>query len=109
MFFESKDLEMDLAQELEQEMEHATQGGMKFLESICIYLMIAFSSECSQRGGANSGSCASGYGVCCTCKYSTIFMKLVLCTQQMSGILLVSGKPPHQSSYGYAWYLLCHY
>jgi len=25
--------------------------------------------ECDQRGGTNEGSCAEGYGVCCTCKY----------------------------------------
>ena len=26
------------------------------------------SEECSNRGGASVGSCANGYGVCCTCK-----------------------------------------
>ena len=25
--------------------------------------------ECSTRGGVQSGTCAGGYGVCCTCKY----------------------------------------
>ena len=25
------------------------------------------SEECSAKGGTSSGSCASGYGVCCTC------------------------------------------
>lgn len=25
--------------------------------------------ECSSRGGTQSGTCAGGYGVCCTCKY----------------------------------------
>ena len=25
--------------------------------------------ECSSKGGTNDGSCASGYGVCCLCKY----------------------------------------
>ena len=25
--------------------------------------------ECSSKGGTNDGSCASGYGVCCVCKY----------------------------------------
>ncbi len=25
-------------------------------------------SECSSRGGTDGGSCASGFGVCCTCK-----------------------------------------
>ena len=27
-----------------------------------------FSEECSNKGGTNGGSCASGFGVCCTCK-----------------------------------------
>lgn len=25
--------------------------------------------ECSDKGGTSIGSCAEGYGVCCTCKY----------------------------------------
>ena len=28
-----------------------------------------FSEECSDKGGTSAGSCAEGYGVCCTCKY----------------------------------------
>lgn len=31
-------------------------------------VLTSCSDECSSRGGTNSGSCASGYGVCCTCK-----------------------------------------
>ena len=27
-----------------------------------------FREECSSKGGTNEGSCASGFGVCCTCK-----------------------------------------
>ena len=27
-----------------------------------------FSEECSNKGGTNGGSCASGFGVCCTCE-----------------------------------------
>ena len=26
------------------------------------------SQECSDKGGSNVGSCAGGYGVCCTCE-----------------------------------------
>ena len=26
--------------------------------------------ECSDKGGTSIGSCAEGYGVCCTCKFS---------------------------------------
>ena len=27
-----------------------------------------FREECSDKGGTNDGTCASGYGICCTCK-----------------------------------------
>ena len=27
------------------------------------------SNECVKLGGASSGTCASGFGVCCLCKY----------------------------------------
>ena len=26
-------------------------------------------AECTERNGEESGSCASGFGVCCVCKY----------------------------------------
>ena len=32
-----------------------------------------FSEECSSKGGSNGGSCASGFGVCCTCKYLDLY------------------------------------
>ena len=32
-------------------------------------LFICYREECSTKGGTNEGSCASGYGVCCTCKF----------------------------------------
>ena len=28
-----------------------------------------YREECSTKGGASDGSCASGFGVCCVCKY----------------------------------------
>ena len=31
--------------------------------------LIFFSTECSSKGGTSSGTCASGFGVCCVCKY----------------------------------------
>ena len=35
-----------------------------------IYIFFAFfSEECSNKGGTNGGSCASGFGVCCICKH----------------------------------------
>ena len=37
-------------------------------------------AECSTRGGSNVGSCAGGYGVCCSCKFfenlNEIFKKI---------------------------------
>ena len=27
-----------------------------------------YREECSNKGGTNDGSCAAGFGVCCTCK-----------------------------------------
>ena len=34
-----------------------------------LYFKLFFcSEECSSRGGTNDGQCASGFGVCCTCK-----------------------------------------
>ena len=30
-----------------------------------------FREECSDKGGTNDGTCASGYGICCTCKFLT--------------------------------------
>ena len=30
------------------------------------------SEECSRRGGSAAGSCAGGYGVCCSCKLLTV-------------------------------------
>ena len=34
--------------------------------------------ECNQKGGTRSGSCAQGYGVCCTCKLLTGYIILKL-------------------------------
>ena len=28
-----------------------------------------YREECSAKGGVNAATCASGFGVCCTCKY----------------------------------------
>ena len=43
------------------------------LNNQCIHL--SNREECSAKGGTNDGSCASGYGVCCTCKYSQLTPK----------------------------------
>ena len=35
------------------------------------------SSDCNRLGGTASGSCASGFGVCCLCKYHRSFVKCI--------------------------------
>ena len=54
----------------EEEMELATHvrtiNILHFLRLMSIYIFVA--EECKNKGGTNSGSCAEGYGVCCTCK-----------------------------------------
>ena len=46
------------------------RGTIVYLEQyIKCFFKLHFRSECSTRGGVNTGStCAGGYGVCCTCK-----------------------------------------
>ncbi len=39
-------------------------------------LSVFFSSECTNKGGTSAGSCASGFGVCCTCKFCIEAYKL---------------------------------
>ena len=67
-----------------QEMAHATQGnnssnGQNAYMALYIYICVCncayneqnifpFSAECSDKDGTSSGSCADGFGVCCTCK-----------------------------------------
>ena len=36
-----------------------------------------FSEECSNKGGTNEGTCASGFGVCCSCKW-IYFMSIII-------------------------------
>ena len=36
-----------------------------------IVFQLFFSEECSSKNGQQDGSCASGFGVCCVCKYET--------------------------------------
>ena len=33
-----------------------------------LFFVVFPSEECSSKGGTNAGSCAQGFGVCCTCK-----------------------------------------
>ena len=46
-----------------------------------------FSEECSNKGGVNAGSCASGFGVCCTCKY--IFLQFCIISMVLIIYLLI--------------------
>ena len=40
-------------------------------------ILLNFSEECSTKGGTNDGTCASGFGVCCICKF--IVIKFHIC------------------------------
>ena len=40
-------------------------------------ILLNFSEECSTKGGTNDGTCASGFGVCCICKF--IVVKFHIC------------------------------
>ena len=73
----------------------------QFIFLLCTYLYVSYrfpndpcdgnggkngtcytSEECMQKGGASAGSCAQGYGVCCTCTYpNTLLSK---CKQNVS-------------------------
>ena len=50
-----------------------------------------FSEECSNKGGTNEGSCASGFGVCCSCKFQTI--PFYIPSVYARGILFRRGSP----------------
>ena len=55
-------------------MEHASQGkGLP--KEHCHFLSLKYlllSQECVGAGGSEEGSCAGGFGVCCTCKLKKI-------------------------------------
>ena len=40
-----------------------------------LYEMTTFScrEECTSKGGTNGGTCASGFGVCCICKWNQLW------------------------------------
>jgi hypothetical protein len=33
-----------------------------------VEIFASFSDECSSKGGTSAGTCANGFGVCCTCE-----------------------------------------
>ncbi len=39
-------------------------------------ILLFFSSECTNKGGVSSGSCANGFGVCCTCRHHFEYTKM---------------------------------
>ena len=48
----------------------SAETGRYFRMGMPILLIVFFfSEECSSKGGTNDGTCASGFGVCCTCKF----------------------------------------
>lgn len=38
-------------------------------KKLSLIFFFVFRSECTNKGGTAAGSCASGFGVCCTCKF----------------------------------------
>ena len=47
--------------------------------NVHVYSYVSSREECSNKGGTNAGSCASGFGVCCTCKISiSILLEFVI-------------------------------
>ena len=69
-----------LAGSIEEDVEAETKKGkilnfftvVRFPNSVCagdtLNGTCYSAEECSSRGGVQSGTCAGGYGVCCTCK-----------------------------------------
>ena len=45
-----------------------------------VFCSMFIREECSNKGGTEDGSCASGYGVCCICKHTINFKFKVLHT-----------------------------
>ena len=67
--FKSSSSQMILAVVQTARMGPVTQGLYPSYQfESCSQRVQFFSDECSTRGGTSSGSCANGYGVCCTCK-----------------------------------------
>ena len=52
------------------------------------YFNSLYSEECSSKSGVNSGSCASGFGVCCTCNSFCFYPYLVFSKKLFSQLLL---------------------
>ena len=69
-----------MAGSIEEDVEAETKKGkilnfftvVRFPNSVCagdtLNGTCYSAEECSSRGGVQSGTCAGGYGVCCTCK-----------------------------------------
>ena len=54
---------------------------------------VSYSEECSSKGGVNAGSCASGFGTCCTCKKLNICPIFLLLTSRNFVLTRVSILP----------------
>lgn len=60
---------------LEAKMEPVTQSEFQLNSNFVLGIIgHIFRDECDNLGGTNDGSCASGYGVCCTCKNRFFFI-----------------------------------
>ena len=49
--------------------DHSVKSLIQSFENVINNLPFSLREECSNKGGTEDGSCASGYGVCCTCKF----------------------------------------
>ena len=72
-YFKLSDLEMKhvLVPQLDPKMEHVILR--KYIHRTKFIITKSYFTfyrvECASKGGTSSGSCASGFGVCCICKF----------------------------------------
>ena len=47
------------------------------------------SSDCSKLGGTASGTCASGFGVCCLCKLKSSYNRIISYSMHVFDIFII--------------------
>ena len=62
-----------------------------------------FREECSNKGGLNAGSCASGFGVCCTCKLMNNAVITQSFCKQFTVLVYIPNEFLSVSSYSWMW------
>ena len=87
---------------MESEMSHDGRKGkilnlfsvVRFPNSVCagdtLNGTCYSAEECTSRGGVQSGTCAGGYGVCCTCKCPNILYFYTLTKNHFFGTYFIS-------------------